>query len=236
MFRDTLDALGLQYAVEIQSTTMVQTVHDNGALADRMSVMEFGEMLECKLRRVTWREGSKTTLHSRFARIRVVVARDDGLTREPEWLLVEWPEGEASPTKFALSSLPASISCVQLVRTFKSRWRIERSYEDLKGELGLDHYEGRSWVGWHHHVSAVLACYAFLVAEQVRSFPPSFTWTSDYGPFEHTTRATLPRFAHHRPNPVRPHGSPTLAPALPVLPAFVHARDESRDAASALER
>jgi hypothetical protein len=60
----------------------------------------------------------------------------------------------------------------QLVRTFKSRWRIERSYEDLKGGLGLDHYEGRSFIGWHHHVSVVLACYAFLVAEQVRSFPP----------------------------------------------------------------
>lgn len=66
-----------------------------------------------------------------------------------------------------------SLSCKQLVRTFKSRWRIERSYEDLKGELGLDHYEGRSFVGWHHHVSVVLACYAFLVAEHVRSFLPS---------------------------------------------------------------
>ena len=69
--------------------------------------------------------------------------------------------------------MPKSVSCKQLVRTFKSRWRIERSYEDLKGELGLDHYEGRSFVGWHHHVSVVLACYAFLVAQQARSFPPS---------------------------------------------------------------
>jgi len=67
----------------------------------------------------------------------------------------------------------ANTSCKQLVRTFKERWRIERSYEDLKGELGLDHYEGRSFVGWHDHVTAVLACYAFLVAESVRSFPPS---------------------------------------------------------------
>ena len=112
-------------------------------------------------------------LQSRFARIRVVVDRDDGHPREPEWLLVEWPEGESAPTKFVLSTLPASISCKQMVRTVKSRWRIERSYEDLKGELGLDHYEGRSFVGWHHHVSVVLACYAFLVAEHVRSFPPS---------------------------------------------------------------
>jgi SRSO17 transposase len=221
VFRDTLDALGLQYALEVQSTTMVQAVHGE-ARADRVSVMELGKMLERKLRRVTWREGSKTTLHSRFARIRVVVARDDRLRRDPEWLLVEWPEGEPSPTKFALSSLPESISCVQLVRTFKTRWRIERSYEDLKGELGLDHYEGRSWVGWHHHVTVVLACYAFLVAEQVRSFPPSFAWSSDYGSFDRTTRATLLRFAHHRSDPIRPRGSPSMAPTLPVLPSFVH--------------
>ena len=214
---------------------MVQAVH-GGARADRVSVMELGRMLERKLRRVTWREGSKSTLHSRFARIRVVVARDDGLQREPEWLLVEWPEGEPSPTKFALSSLPANISCAQLVRTFKTRWRIERSYEDLKGELGLDHYEGRSWVGWHHHVTVVLACYAFLVAEHVRSFPPSFAWSSDYGSFERTTRAALPRLPHHRPDLIRPRGSPALAPALPLLPAFLPDRYELRDAPSTLER
>lgn len=234
-FRDTLDALGMQYAVEVQSNTMVQAVH-GGARADRVNVMELGTMLEHKLRRVTWRVGSKTTLHSRFARIRVVVARDDGLQREPEWLLVEWPEGEPRPTKFALSSLPASISCVQLVRTFKSRWRIERSYEDLKGELGLDHYEGRSWVGWHHHVSVVLACYAFLVAEQVRSFPPSAAWASDYGPFERAARTTLLRLPHHRQDPFRPRGSPALAPALSVLPTPVRSEGRPCGHAASSER
>jgi SRSO17 transposase len=122
---------------------------------------------------VTWREGTKVALRSRFARVRVVVDRDDGQLREPQWLLIEWPKGESAPTKFVLSTMPVNTSCKQLVRTFKSRWRIERSYEDLKGELGLDHYEGRSFIGWHHHVSVVLACYAFLVAEQVRSFSPS---------------------------------------------------------------
>jgi SRSO17 transposase len=158
VFRDTLRTLGLQYAVEIQSTTKVQSSNHAGELGDRLSVVELGKMLEHKLRRVTWREGSKVTLQSRFARIRVVVRRDDGRPRAPEWLLVEWPDGEPNPTKFVLTSLPSSISCVQLVRIFKSRWRIERSYEDLKGELGLDHYEGRSWVGWHHHVTVALAC------------------------------------------------------------------------------
>jgi SRSO17 transposase len=172
-FRDTLDRLGLQYAVEVQTTTMVRRVGKNGRLGVRMSVGELGVMLATKLRTVKWREGTKAKLASRFARVRVVVDRDDGASRRPEWLLVEWPDGEPSPTKFVLSTMPKSTSCKQLVRTFKSRWRIERSYQDLKGELGLDHYEGRSFIGWHHHVTLVLVCYAFLVAEHARSFPPS---------------------------------------------------------------
>jgi SRSO17 transposase len=171
-FRDTLNALGLQYAVEVQSTTMVRACVGN-RVGDRMSVGELGTALRPKLRSVTWREGSKTELRSRFARLRVVVDRDDGLPRQSQWLLVEWPDNENAPTKFVLATMPKSTSCKKLVRTFKERWRIERSYEDLKGELGLDHYEGRSFVGWHHHISVVLACYAFLVAELARSFPPS---------------------------------------------------------------
>ena len=141
-----------------------------------------GARLRGELRKVTWREGTKAALCSRFARVRVVVDRDDGRAREPQWLLVEWPEGAPGPTKFVLSTMPQQASLKQMVRTFKSRWRIERSYEDLKGELGLDHYEGRTFIGWHHHVTVVLACYAFLVAEHARSFPPSAR--SDHG--DHT--------------------------------------------------
>jgi SRSO17 transposase len=173
-FRDALDTMGLQYAVEVQTTTMVSAcIGNTGRLGDRMSVGELGTAMRSKLRTVSWRQGTKAVLHSRFACVRVVVDRDDGPLRPPQWLLVEWPEDELAPTKFVLSTMPKSTSCKQLVRTFKERWRIERSYEDLKGELGLDHYEGRSYVGWHHHVSVVLACYAFLVAEHARSFPPS---------------------------------------------------------------
>jgi len=172
-FRDALDTMGLQYAVEVQSMTMVRScIGNTGRFGDRMTVRELGAALHAKLRAVSWRQGSKIVLRSRFARLRVVVDRRDG-SRAPQWLLVEWPEGEPAPTRFVLSTMPMSISCKQLVRTFKERWRIERSYEDLKGELGLDHYEGRSYIGWHHHVSVVLACYAFLVAEHARSFPPS---------------------------------------------------------------
>lgn len=185
VFRDTLDRLHLQYAVEVQTTTMVRRVGAQGRLGVRMSVGELGVLLDSKLRTVSWREGTKATLNSRFARIRVVVDRDDGQSRDAQWLLVEWPEGEPAPTKYVLSTMPESTSCIQMVRTFKSRWRIERSYEDLKGELGLDHYEGRSFIGWHHHVTVVLACYAFLVAHHARSFPPSAGSHRDHGPIAH---------------------------------------------------
>ncbi|WP_437299324.1 hypothetical protein [Sorangium sp. So ce426] len=87
--------------------------------------------------------------------------------------MIEWPHDETKPTKFALTTLPRRMSKKQIVRTLKERWRTELAYEELKGELGLDHYEGRSFPGWHHHVSVVLCCYAFIVAERVRHFPPS---------------------------------------------------------------
>jgi SRSO17 transposase len=178
VFRDMLNELGLEYAVGVQGTNKLRVVGTDGQLSERLTIDEVGQGLERQLRVVTWREGTKATLRSRFARARVVVDRDDGHPREPEWLLVEWPRGEPSPTKYVLSTLPASSSAKRMVATVKSRWRIERSYEDMKGELGLDHYEGRSFVGWHQHISVVLACYAFLVAEHVRSFPPSARRTS----------------------------------------------------------
>lgn len=179
VFRDTLTRLGLKYALEIQSTTKVRRLGAHDVPGERIAVGDIGRRLRKKFRKVTWREGTNCVLHSRFARIRVIVDREDNVEREPEWLLVEWPENEPSPTKFVLATLPKGVSCKQLVRIFKERWRIERSYEDMKGELGFDHYEGRSFVGWHHHVTAVLVCYAFLVAETVRSFPPSGSGQGD---------------------------------------------------------
>lgn len=173
VFRDTLTRLGLKYAVEIQSTTKLRRLGAHDVAGQRIDVANIGRRLRKKFRKVTWREGTNCVLRSRFARVRVIVDREDNVQREPEWLLIEWPDNEPSPTKFVLSTMPKGTSCKQLVRTFKERWRIERSYEDIKGELGFDHYEGRSFVGWHHHVTAVLVCYAFLVAELVRSFPPS---------------------------------------------------------------
>ncbi len=124
---------------------------------------------------VTWREGSAGQLTSRFARLRVRAAhRDEKLkeSRPEEWLLVEWPEDEEQPTKYWLSTLPESISFADLVDATKLRWRIERDYQDLKQEVGLGHYEGRGWRGFHHHATLCIAAYGFLISER-GAFPPS---------------------------------------------------------------
>lgn len=116
---------------------------------------------------VTWREGTNKPLRSRFAAVRVRVAR--GMQyREPEWLLIEWPEGADKPAKYWLSNLPEETSLTTLVATAKARWRIERDYQELKQEFGLDHYEGRNWRGFHHHASLCIAAYGFLVTERLR--------------------------------------------------------------------
>jgi SRSO17 transposase len=86
----------------------------------------------------------------------------------PCWLLVEWPAGEAVPTKYFFSNLPVGTSLRELVRTAKGRWWVEHSYKELKEELGLDHFEGRSWRGWQHHVTLVMLAYAFLVLRRRR--------------------------------------------------------------------
>ena len=125
-------------------------------------------------RRVTWREGSQAALSSRFAALRVRPAHRDGQRAEPwpeEWLLIEWPKGEAEPTKYWLSNLPARTSLKHLAHTAKARWRIERDYQELKQEIGLGHYEGRGWRGFHHHASLCIAAYGFLAAERCL-FPP----------------------------------------------------------------
>jgi SRSO17 transposase len=123
---------------------------------------------------VTWRQGSQGELSGRFAAVRVRPSHRDDERAEPhaeEWLLIEWPEGEPEPTKYWLSTLPDTIPLVDLVFLAKLRWRIERDYQDLKQELGLDHYEGRSWRGFHHHATLCLAAYGFLVCER-SLFPP----------------------------------------------------------------
>lgn len=177
-FRNTVRLLGFDFAVGVQSTLRVVRLDSRDHVNDKPETAAelVGRLGPKRFRKLTWREGTKAKLSSRFCFVRVKVAEDDGLAiadHEPVWLIAEWLDGEKAPTKFMLTTLARRMSKKQIVRLCKERWRTERMYEDLKGELGLDHFEGRSFPGWHHHVSVVLCCYAFVVAERTRSFPPS---------------------------------------------------------------
>jgi SRSO17 transposase len=174
------------------------------AKRQRISVKELAMSLPKKAwKKITWREGSADSLSSRFARIRVCAApQDDKLapSRPDEWLLIEWPKGEAEPTKYWLSTLAEVTSFERLVDLTKLRWRIERDYQELKQEVGLGHYEGRGWPGFHHHATLCIAAYGFLVSER-ETIPPS-------GP------CSRPIFAQPAiPNGYRPRGTPNPARA-----------------------
>lgn len=197
-FRSGVTALGLTYAMGVQSTLSVWPPDEEPLPARPWSgkgrppsrVRRDGDhrpvsakALAMRLpagawKDVEWREGSNQTLSSRFAAVRVRPAsRDYKLAAPylPEWLVVEWPEGEPEPTKYWLSTLPEDIPIEALVDVIKLRWRIERDYEELKSELGLAHFEGRGWRGFHHHASLCIAAYGFLIIER-SAFPPSARW------------------------------------------------------------
>ena len=125
-------------------------------------------------RNIEWRQGTCGVLASRFARVRIHVAHRHTTAgdRVAEWLLIEWPIDEKEPTKYWLSTLPEDIDFTKLVDTAKLRWRIERDYQDLKQEVGLGHYEGRGWRGFHHHATLCIAAYGFLISER-ETIPPS---------------------------------------------------------------
>jgi len=164
-FRAGLMLLEQPYAVAIHSTTTVAVIGRSGRVGESSQVAKLAAGISKKaFRRVTWRQGSARALSSRFARQRVRVGNFE------QTLLIEWPIGEAKPNDFSLVHGHDALSTKQMVRILKQRWRTERVYEDMKGELGLDHFEGRSYRGWNHHVTLAICCYAFVVAEQLRFF------------------------------------------------------------------
>ena len=217
-FRAGIDELGLSYVVGIQSSVTIwapgrqplpaksrQTMGRPPKLLQRTAEHQPVSVKQLALglpfgtfKSIGWREGTQRTLRSRFAAVRIRVAHRDYERAEPhpeQWLLIEWPKGESEPTKYWLSTLPPTTKLKDLVKIAKHRWIIERDYEELKQELGLGHYEGRSWRGFHHHATLCIAAYGFLVAERNR-FSPS-------------ARAGHVGFAALGPEPdFRPRGSP----------------------------
>lgn len=218
-FRQAITEFGVQYVVGIESSTTVwgpgqqplpapARKPGRGAVSKRLQRNADHQPLSTKQlafslaasawKEIGWRQGSRETLRSRFAAVRVRPAHRDYKRTEPhpeEWLLIEWPKKESEPTKYWLSTLPAKIPMKSLVKMAKHRWIVERDYEELKQELGLGHYEGRGWRGFHHHAVLCVAAYGFLVSERNR-FSPS-------------ARAGHVRLSAPSPPPgFRPRGSP----------------------------
>jgi SRSO17 transposase len=187
-FREALESRNLRYAVGVQSSTGVWTeVPRPLKLGPKEtgrppSALHYGKQRPVSVReaaqqaqgwkKIRWREGSKGWLQSRFwaGRVRPSHGFHEGREAGKEvWLLVEWPDKAEAPTKYFLCDLPANYSLRRLVQIAKARWKIEQDYQQLKEELGLDHYEGRSWIGWHHHVTLVMLAHSFLTLETLRN-------------------------------------------------------------------
>ena len=192
-FRECLSGLGLPYVVGVTGQVTVwppghaplppESYSGRGNVPTRqrlgqakhqrpLSVKELAFGLDpSQWQILEWREGTNFTLRSRFARVRVHAAhRDHQRTqlRPQEWLLIEWPEGHREPMKYWLSTLPEDVALQRMVLQAKMRWRIERDYQELKQEFGLSHYEGRGWLGFHHHATLCIAAYAYLVAQRLK--------------------------------------------------------------------
>jgi SRSO17 transposase len=192
-FRGGLDARGVPYVVEVRSDTSAYPEQVRPTVAPhkgrgrrprpryrdqpsslKQLALAAGQQAGVDL---IWRRGSKGLQRGRFLALRVrpagVAPRRLARAADEElpvrWLLVEWPAAKPEPTKYWLSNLPEGTPIVELVRLARLRWRVEQDYRELKGALGLDHFEGRGWVGWHHHVTLVSVAHGFLTLERLRS-------------------------------------------------------------------
>ena len=192
-FRREMRDRGLDYAAGVRAATTVWPVDASGERYDEpLSLDKVGHAMKAQFSKVSWREGCRGKLWSRFAscRVRPVDCLAGGADDEELWLLMEMLPGETAPSKFWLVTLPKRATKEQLVRLVKQRHRTDRVYEDLKGELGLDHFEGRTYRGWHHHVTVALVCFAFIVAERIRRLSSGRRGEDDH-PMT-TTRPLLP--------------------------------------------
>ncbi len=192
-FREQLRRRGLSYVMAVEPTTVVWTEDPNvvpvppSARRGRprrypplestpvpQDLTTLARQLPSSAwKKVTWRAGTRGPQRSRFSKLKVWAAHGWRAQEHPErvaeWLLIEWPEGETEPTKYWLAQGGSGLPGLRrLVKMAHARWRIEMDYRELKDELGLDHFEGRHWLGWHHHVTLVTLAYAFLRFEQAR--------------------------------------------------------------------
>jgi SRSO17 transposase len=240
ILRQAITGLGLPYVVSIQTTTKVRPVREDDPKPPRVSVEALALSLPKRAwRTVAWREGTNKKLRSRFARVRVRVSPTRGESRfAEETLLIEWPKDEAKPTKYWLATVDPEMSLRRLVDIAHMRWRIEHDYRDLKQEIGLGHYEGRGWTGFHHHGTLSIAAYGFLISERER-IPPSGPHSaapikkspvpSDYRPRGAPSSATTSRPKLHRNGPLHVGRRDCNAPAaaMPVLPPPTSAQPET---------
>jgi len=237
VLRQAITGLGLCYVAAIVSSVKVRPMCKDNPQPPRVSVEALALGLpKYAWRSITWREGTNERLQSRFARVRVRAAPIRGEARfAEETLLVEWPKGEAAPTKFWLATVDPNMSFRALIDIAKLRWRIERDYQDLKQEIGLGHYEGRGWPGFHHHGTLSIAAYGFLISERER-IPPSEPYSaarieksaipSGYRPRGAPDPAATPcpQLDRHHPSPVSgrdcndPSSMPVLRPPLSPQP------------------
>lgn len=221
-FRDEVRNRGLHYLVAIPGKHLVwppgsvprvpktrrpgrpRTQYRAGNTKPR-PITEIANSLEFD--QVTWRDGSRGKQKSWFSAVRIYSAERTTKGRPPgdeQWLLCEWTDGRTQPNKFYLSSLPATTSIRKLVRLAKLRWRVERDYQELKQEIGLDHWEGRTWKGFHHHVTLCAAAHAFLVLRRAL-FPP-----------EHPRELDTANRSGRPPagSPAKHRHVPTMSPAI----------------------
>ncbi len=188
VWREQIEHLGLSYAVGIRGTTKVwwgryqprrppprkagaigrprhRTMRDDTHYPIAVEQLA-RELPAVAWRTVAWRAGTAGALRSRFARVRVQASNKDQ-SRPVQWLMIEWPANADEPAHYWLSNLPESTAMRSMVETVMSRWQIERDYQELKQELGLGHFEGRNWRGFHHHASLCIAAYGFLMLERL---------------------------------------------------------------------
>ena len=229
-FRGRLSELGLTYAVGVTGQVTVwppgraplppAAYSGRGAVPTRLrvgkaqqhrpqSIKELAfELAPSQWQTVEWREASNFTLRSRFARVRVRAAHRDELRTQlgaEEWVLIEWPEGHKEPMKYWLSTLDQGVPLQRMVYEAKMRWRIERDHQDLKQTLGLGHYEGRGWRGFHHHASLSIAAYGFLMVQQLQH--PELAGKKG------AARSEEPALPTH----YKPRGSPAHAAPRPIV-------------------